>query len=168
MTTDTAAMLMRQRDEALADKDTLLREVEPLRAEVRRLYGALERIDKLATAVEEALGDVCTAAAEWRALTLMDPRGNIYEGDDVPGEDRARLEGYLKARAEADLAKHEKVVAGAFAQEVTKHRPDPEAAKTRALAQLRQATWECSQFMHRNDIADYFAGVLNEIESDEP
>lgn len=39
----------------------------------------------------------------------MDARGNIYEGtedDPVTPEDKARLDGYLKARAEADLAAH--------------------------------------------------------------
>lgn len=34
----------------------------------------------------------------------MDPNGNIYEApeDEIPAEDKARLDGYLKARAEAD------------------------------------------------------------------
>lgn len=36
----------------------------------------------------------------------MDPRGNIYSGLEVPGEDKARLEGYLMARAEADADDH--------------------------------------------------------------
>lgn len=38
----------------------------------------------------------------------MDPRGNIYEGTDekpVKPEDAARLDGYLKARAEIDFEK---------------------------------------------------------------
>ena len=33
----------------------------------------------------------------------MDPNGHIYESEDVSAEDRARLEGYLKGRAEADM-----------------------------------------------------------------
>lgn len=41
----------------------------------------------------------------------MDPMGNIYESDDVPAEDKARLEGYLKARAEADADKHADLLA---------------------------------------------------------
>lgn len=37
----------------------------------------------------------------------MDDRGNIYERDPdkIPAEDKARLEGFLKGRAEADAAK---------------------------------------------------------------
>lgn len=35
----------------------------------------------------------------------MDPIGHIYESDDVPVEDKARLEGYLRARAEVDDVK---------------------------------------------------------------
>jgi hypothetical protein len=40
----------------------------------------------------------------------MDPRGNIYEGTEenpVKPEDAARLDGYLKGRAEADKPKIE-------------------------------------------------------------
>lgn len=33
----------------------------------------------------------------------MDAEGRIYHGDDVPDEDRARLDGYLRGRAEAEL-----------------------------------------------------------------
>lgn len=33
----------------------------------------------------------------------LDPNGHIYESDDVPAEDKARLEGYLRGREEADL-----------------------------------------------------------------
>lgn len=30
----------------------------------------------------------------------MDPNGHIYEGEHIPPEDKARLEGYLRGRAE--------------------------------------------------------------------
>lgn len=35
----------------------------------------------------------------------MDPRGHIYSApeDSIPPEDKARLEGYLKGREDADL-----------------------------------------------------------------
>lgn len=33
----------------------------------------------------------------------MDDSGRIYHGDDVPDEDKARLDGYLRGRAEAEL-----------------------------------------------------------------
>jgi hypothetical protein len=41
----------------------------------------------------------------------MDPNGRIYEGTDIPGEDKARLDGFLRGRAEADAvaAKAERV-----------------------------------------------------------
>jgi len=42
--------------------------------------------------------------------TDMDPRGNIYEDENVPPEDAARLDGYLKARSEADKAKHDELL----------------------------------------------------------
>lgn len=34
---------------------------------------------------------------------VMDPNGRIYQGDEnmIPAEDKARLEGYLRGRAEA-------------------------------------------------------------------
>lgn len=34
----------------------------------------------------------------------MDPNGNIYRApeDEIPAEDKARLEGFLRGRAEAD------------------------------------------------------------------
>jgi hypothetical protein len=32
----------------------------------------------------------------------VDPDGRIYESENVPPEDRARLDGYLRARAEQD------------------------------------------------------------------
>ena len=34
----------------------------------------------------------------------MDPRGHIYEAPlaDIPAEDKARLDGFLRGRAEAD------------------------------------------------------------------
>lgn len=40
----------------------------------------------------------------------MDPRGNIYQSENVPPEDKARLEGFLKGRAEADREDHEALV----------------------------------------------------------
>jgi hypothetical protein len=33
----------------------------------------------------------------------MDDRGHIYEADDASPEDKARLDGYLRGRAEAEL-----------------------------------------------------------------
>jgi hypothetical protein len=37
-------------------------------------------------------------------MTAMDPYGRIYMDDDekIPPEDKARLDGYLRGRAEAD------------------------------------------------------------------
>lgn len=48
----------------------------------------------------------------------MDVRGNIYEAlsDLIPPEDKARLDGYLKARAEMDYKKHEAVKAELLTQ----------------------------------------------------
>ncbi len=46
--------------------------------------------------------------------------------------------------------------------------PDPEAAKTRALAALRQALWEADQFITHVEIREYVGRVLREIESDRP
>ena len=39
----------------------------------------------------------------------MDALGHIYQApeDEIPSEDAARLDGYLKARAETDLAAHQ-------------------------------------------------------------
>jgi hypothetical protein len=45
---------------------------------------------------------------------------------------------------------------------------DPVVDKTRVLARLRQATWEATQFLAYDEVAAYVAGVLREIESDEP
>lgn len=44
----------------------------------------------------------------------------------------------------------------------------PEQRKTRALAQLRQATWEASQYVALTDIERFVAGCLDEVWSDEP
>lgn len=43
----------------------------------------------------------------------MDPNGNIYEDDPrlIPAEDKARLDGYLKACAEADQDAHAELLA---------------------------------------------------------
>jgi hypothetical protein len=46
----------------------------------------------------------------------MDAKGNIYMGHDVPGEDQARLDGYLRARAEADATAHAEMLAELEAQ----------------------------------------------------
>jgi len=35
----------------------------------------------------------------------MDPNGHIYEGENVPAEDKARLDGFLRGRAEGDAEK---------------------------------------------------------------
>lgn len=41
-------------------------------------------------------------------------------------------------------------------------------AETSAKAQLRQATWEATQFMTYDEVRAYVAAVLREVESDEP
>lgn len=41
----------------------------------------------------------------------MDPNGHIYESDNVPPEDAARLDGYLRGKAEAELLKDVKQAA---------------------------------------------------------
>lgn len=41
----------------------------------------------------------------------MDPNGNIYESENVSAEDKARLDGYLRGRAEADLLQDVKLAA---------------------------------------------------------
>jgi len=41
-------------------------------------------------------------------------------------------------------------------------------AKTRALAGLRQATWEATQFLSYNEVREWVEAVLREVESDEP
>ncbi len=46
--------------------------------------------------------------------------------------------------------------------------PDTDAAKTSALAALRQAIWEADQFMSHVEIREYVGRVLREIESDRP
>lgn len=42
--------------------------------------------------------------------SLMDPHFRIYSApeDEIPAEDKARLDGYLRGRAEAELLKLEK------------------------------------------------------------
>lgn len=45
---------------------------------------------------------------------------------------------------------------------------DYEAAKTRALARLRQATWEATQYLVFEEVSEYVSDVLNEVASDEP
>jgi hypothetical protein len=40
----------------------------------------------------------------------MDPNGNIYEGENVPAEDKARLDGFLRGRAEGDAEKRAALV----------------------------------------------------------
>lgn len=43
-----------------------------------------------------------------------------------------------------------------------------ERARTSALAALRQATWEATQFLTYDEVREYVEGVLREVESDEP
>lgn len=43
---------------------------------------------------------------------------------------------------------------------------DPKAAKTHALAQLRQATWEATQYLSPDEVREYVEAVLREVESD--
>lgn len=45
---------------------------------------------------------------------------------------------------------------------------DPVAAHNRALAALRQATWEATQFITDEAIVAYVQAVLREVESDAP
>lgn len=44
----------------------------------------------------------------------------------------------------------------------------PKCGETRALAALRQATWEATQFRTVDEVREYVDGVLREVESDEP
>lgn len=50
----------------------------------------------------------------------MDPNGHIYEDLDhlIPAEDKARLHGYLKGRAEADAPHREQAEKELLAEEV--------------------------------------------------
>lgn len=45
---------------------------------------------------------------------------------------------------------------------------DREAAKTHALAKLGQATWEATAWLTFEEVREYVAGVLREVETDEP
>ena len=45
--------------------------------------------------------------------------------------------------------------------------PDPNA-KRRTLAQLRQMTWEATQWLSYDEVREYVESVLREVESDEP
>jgi hypothetical protein len=47
-------------------------------------------------------------------------------------------------------------------------RPADPHAPVRAKAELRQATWEATQFMSFDEIRDYVEAVLREVETDEP
>lgn len=47
-------------------------------------------------------------------------------------------------------------------------RPADPHAKTRALAALRQATWEATQWLTGDEARRYVDDVLREVESDEP
>lgn len=47
-------------------------------------------------------------------------------------------------------------------------REDPESAKRSCLAQLRQMTWEATQWLSRDEVREYVESVLREVESDEP
>lgn len=44
---------------------------------------------------------------------------------------------------------------------------DPHA-KTKALATLRQATWDATQFVTYDEVREYVESVLREAECDEP
>lgn len=43
-----------------------------------------------------------------------------------------------------------------------------DAARTRALAQLRQATWEATQWCGLTEVELFVGAVLDEVESDAP
>lgn len=45
---------------------------------------------------------------------------------------------------------------------------DRARAHTAAMAALRQATWEATQFLSDGQILQYVEGVLREVESDQP
>ena len=45
---------------------------------------------------------------------------------------------------------------------------DKAHARLHALAALRQATWEATQFLTYDEVRQYVEGVLREVESDEP
>jgi hypothetical protein len=60
----------------------------------------------------------------------MNRDGQIYEATDVPAEDRARLEGYLRGRAEADAEKMRE----AELAEMQRRLADAEARMTREAA----------------------------------
>jgi hypothetical protein len=45
---------------------------------------------------------------------------------------------------------------------------DREAARARAVAQLRQATWQAVQFLSYDEVREYVAEFLREVETDEP
>lgn len=46
--------------------------------------------------------------------------------------------------------------------------PDSDQAKTRALARLRQAAWEATQWLDTSEVVAYVDGVMAEVESDAP
>lgn len=123
----------------------------------------------------------------------MDPSGRIYiateDAEAVDPRDAARLDGYLRGRAETDAreaveaevarlrdltkqyedrlspAKVGVTVNDALAASADREKP---MDKTRALARLRQATWEASQFLSLNEVGHYVETVLDEIRSDAP
>ena len=41
-------------------------------------------------------------------------------------------------------------------------------AKTKALAALRQAAWEATQWLDTSEVVNYVDGVMLEVESDAP
>jgi hypothetical protein len=47
-------------------------------------------------------------------------------------------------------------------------RRDPEQAKRHTLAQLRQMTWEATQWLSYDEVREFVESVLREVESDEP
>lgn len=47
-------------------------------------------------------------------------------------------------------------------------RADPERAKRHVLAQLRQMTWEATQWLSYDEVREFVESVLREVKSDEP
>jgi bacterioferritin (cytochrome b1) len=68
----------------------------------------------------------------------MDPHGNIYEDENVPAEDAARLDDYLRARAEADEKMHAEYLQERVARmEAKPSLPSPDPAEMADRLQRR-------------------------------